>query len=47
VVDAGVNHVVIYSAASALKPSLAAGSLIEQRRLMRSLKKLKPGPFGK
>jgi len=47
VVDAGVNHVIIYSAASALKPSLAAGSLIEQRRLMQMLKKLKPGPFGK
>ena len=29
------------------QPSLAAGSLIEQRRLMQMLKKLKPGPFGK
>ena len=45
-VDAGVNHFTIYSTAGIMKPSLAAGYLREQRRLMRLLKELTPGPFG-
>jgi phthiodiolone/phenolphthiodiolone dimycocerosates ketoreductase len=36
----GVNHFIIYSYAYALKPSVAVGYLLEQRRLMRLLKKL-------
>ena len=44
-VDHGVNHFIIYSYAYALKPSVAAGYLLEQRRLMRRLKKLTPGAF--
>jgi phthiodiolone/phenolphthiodiolone dimycocerosates ketoreductase len=44
-VDHGVNHFVIYSYAYAVKPSVAAGYLLEQRRLMRLLKKLTPGVF--
>jgi phthiodiolone/phenolphthiodiolone dimycocerosates ketoreductase len=43
IIDAGVNHVIIYSAANALKPSLAAGSMVEQRRLIKLLKKMTPG----
>ena len=39
-VDHGVNHFIIYSYAYALKPSVAVGYLVEQRRLMRLLKKL-------
>ncbi len=39
-VDHGVNHFIIYSYAYALKPSVAAGYLVEQRRLMTLLKKL-------
>ena len=39
-VDHGVNHFIIYSYAYALKPSVAAGYLVEQRRLIRLLKKL-------
>ena len=39
-VEHGVNHFIIYSYAYALKPSVAAGYLVEQRRLMRLLKKL-------
>ena len=44
-VDHGVNHFIIYSYAYALKPSVAAGYLLEQGRLMRRLKKLTPGAF--
>ena len=44
-ISAGVNHVIIYSAANAVKPSLAVGHMIEQRRLTTLLKRLKPGPF--
>ncbi len=42
-VEHGVNHFIIYSYAFALKPSVAAGYLMEQRRLMRVLKKLAAG----
>jgi phthiodiolone/phenolphthiodiolone dimycocerosates ketoreductase len=45
-VEAGVNHVIIYSAAASMKPSLAAGSVYEQRRLITMLKRLRPGRFG-
>ena len=44
-VDHGVNHFIIYSDAYAVKPSVAAGYLLEQRRLMRLLKKRTPGVF--
>ena len=44
-VNHGVNHFIIYSYAFAVKPSVAAGYLLEQRRLMRLLKKLTPGVF--
>ncbi len=44
-IEQGLNHVIIYSAASALRPSLAAGHLIEQRRLTRLLHATMPGPF--
>lgn len=43
--DHGVNHFIIYSYAFALKPSVAARYLVEQRRLMRLLKKLTSGSF--
>ena len=45
-VDHGVNHFIVYSYAYAVKPSVAAGFLLEQRRLMRLLKRLTPGVFG-
>jgi phthiodiolone/phenolphthiodiolone dimycocerosates ketoreductase len=45
-VDHGANHFIIYSYADTLKPSLAAGYLHEQHRLMRLLKTLTPGVFG-
>jgi len=44
-VEAGVNHIIIYSAATSMKGSLAAGALYEQRRLIRLLKSLSPGRF--
>ena len=44
-ISAGVNHVIIYSAANAVKPSLAAGHMGQQRRLTTLLKRLKPGRF--
>ena len=40
-----MNHVIIYSYAYAVKPSVAAGYLLEQRRLIRLLKRLTPGVF--
>ena len=42
-VEHGADHFIIYSYAYALKPSVAAGYLLEQRRLMRLLKGLTPG----
>jgi len=42
-VDHGVNHFIIYSYAFALRSSVAAGYLVEQRRLMRLLKGLAAG----
>jgi phthiodiolone/phenolphthiodiolone dimycocerosates ketoreductase len=44
-IDDGLNHVIIYSAAAALKPRLAAHHLYEQRRLIRLLKNSTPGRF--
>jgi len=44
-VEAGVNHVILYSAANAVKPSLAAGHIAEQRRLTGMLKRTVPGRF--
>lgn len=44
-IDEGLNHVIIYSAAAALKPRLAASHLYEQRRLIRMLKNSTPGRF--
>lgn len=44
-ITAGANHVICYSAANAVKPSLAAGHMIEQRRLTTLLKRMKPGQF--
>ena len=44
-IDEGLNHVIIYSAAAALKPRLAAHHLYEQRRLIRMLKNSTPGQF--
>ena len=47
-IDEGLNHVIIYSAAAAaaaLKPRLAAHHLYEQRRLIRMLKNSTPGRF--
>lgn len=46
IIDLGVNHILIYSGASAVKPALAAGHLVEQRRLMTRLKRLTPGVLG-
>jgi hypothetical protein len=40
-----MNHVIIYSYAYAVKPSVAAGYLLEQRPLIRLLKRLTPGVF--
>jgi len=37
-IDQGVNHILLYSGASAVKPALAAGHMAEQRRLMAKLK---------
>ena len=42
-VEHGADHFIIYSYAYALKPSVAAGYILEQRRLMRLLKGLTPG----
>ncbi|WP_428338943.1 hypothetical protein [Mycobacterium sp.] len=42
-VEAGANHAIIYSVAGSLKPSLAAGAVVEQRRLMSGLKRLQRG----
>ncbi|MGZ5365624.1 MAG: LLM class flavin-dependent oxidoreductase [Mycobacterium sp.] len=44
-IDEGLNHVIIYSAAAALKPRLAAGHLYEQRRLIRMLQGTTAGTF--
>ena len=44
-IEQGLNHVIVYSAAAALKPRLAAGHLYEQRRLIRMLKNATPGAF--
>ena len=44
-VERGVNHFIIYSYAYALRPSVAAGYLVEQRRLMRLLKNLAAEPI--
>ena len=44
-IDEGLNHVIIYSAAAALKPRLAAHHLYEQRRLIQMLKNSTPGRF--
>jgi phthiodiolone/phenolphthiodiolone dimycocerosates ketoreductase len=44
-VDHGVDHFIIYSYAFALKPAIAAGYLVEQRRLIRLLKRLTAGSF--
>jgi phthiodiolone/phenolphthiodiolone dimycocerosates ketoreductase len=44
-IDAGVSHTIIYSAMTALKPSLAGPGTLEQRKLMRLLKSSTPGRF--
>ncbi|KAA8888544.1 LLM class flavin-dependent oxidoreductase [Nocardia colli] len=43
--DAGLNHILFYAFASAVKPTLAAAGLREQRRLISKLKKRRPGPL--
>lgn len=43
--DAGLNHILFYAFASAVKPKLAAAGVREQRRLISSLKKRRPGPL--